>query len=87
MRLVFESSVCLLCSQKSVPNAKVGFSKAMSAGWLRVDKSVGGDPRLFRKVESVVDNVQESLRQLGRGLTLSENDLKEYKKRKLVSNV
>lgn len=72
---------------KSVPNAKVGFSKAMSAGWLRVDKSVGGDPRLFRKVESVVDNVQESLRQLGRGLTLSENDLKEYKKRKLVSNV
>lgn len=59
----------------------------MSAGWLRVDKSAGGGPRLFRKVESVVDDVQESLRQVEQGLTLSENDLKEFKKRKLVSSV
>ena len=59
----------------------------MSAGWLMVDKSAGGGPRLFRKVESVVDDVQESLRQVEKGLTLSENDLKEFKKRKLVSSV
>ena len=35
--------------QKSLPNAKIGFSKAMSAGWLRIDKQAGG-PRVFRKV-------------------------------------
>lgn len=26
---------------KSVPNAKVGFSKAMSNGWILIDKSTG----------------------------------------------
>ena len=90
LRLIIASAhIChnLVLPQKSVPNAKVGFSKAMSTGWLRVDKLARGGPRLFRKVESVVDEVQESLRQVGRGLTLSESDLKELKKRKLVSNV
>ena len=46
-----------------------------------------GGPRLFRKVDSVVDEVQEALRQVEQGLTLSESDLKEFKKRKLVSSV
>jgi len=27
--------------QKLVPNAKIGFSKAMSNGWLKIDKSSG----------------------------------------------
>ena len=35
--------------QSEVPNAKIGFSKAMSAGWIRLDKS-GDKPRVFRKV-------------------------------------
>ena len=41
--------VFLFLFQKSIPNAKIGFSKAMSAGWLRIDKEAGG-PRVFRKV-------------------------------------
>ena len=36
--------------QKSTPSAKIGFSKAMSAGWLRIDKLAEGGPRVFRKV-------------------------------------
>ena len=40
--------------QKSSANAKVGFSKAMSNGWLRVDKSTKGGPRIFRKVRTCV---------------------------------
>ena len=44
------SFYCLYQLQKSVPNAKIGFSKAMSAGWLRIDKQAQGGPRVFRKV-------------------------------------
>lgn len=40
----------VLSSQKAIPNAKVGFSKAMSAGWLEVDKKVEGGPKVLRKV-------------------------------------
>ena len=36
-----------------MPNAKIGFSKAMSAGWLRIDKNAEGGPRVFRKVSSI----------------------------------
>ena len=39
--------------QKTVPNAKIGFSKAMSAGWLRIDKQAQGGPRVFRKVVNI----------------------------------
>ena len=35
--------------QKQVPNAKVGFSKAMSNGWLKIDKS-SGSPLVMRQV-------------------------------------
>ena len=73
--------------QKSVPNAKVGFSKAMSAGWLRIDKSAEGGPRVFRKVATIVDSVRESLAALKAGQDLEDAQLKEFKKRKLISNV
>ncbi len=43
-------SSSFLTSQKSVPNAKIGFSKAMSSGWLSIDKKAEGGPRLRRKV-------------------------------------
>lgn len=39
-----------LSFQKSVPNAKIGFSKAMQAGWVTMDKSCEGGPKVFKKV-------------------------------------
>ena len=43
--------------QSEVPDAKIGFSKAMSAGWLKIDKSGNnGKPRVFRKVS---DNIHQ----------------------------
>nr|CAD7572131.1 unnamed protein product [Timema californicum] len=46
--------------QKVIPNFKVGFSKAMSSGWVSVDKSSGA-PVIHRKVESVTDTVSLDL--------------------------
>ena len=40
----------IFCSQKKGANAKVGFSKAMYNGWLRLDKTAEGGARVFRKV-------------------------------------
>ena len=40
--------------QKSGPHAKVGFSKAMSAGWICVDKKAEGGPKVTRKVHILV---------------------------------
>ena len=59
----------------------------MSAGWLQVDKSVAGSPRLYRKVDTIHDSVCEALKQLAAGAELTEAQLKEFKKRKLISNV
>ena len=49
-------SLLLHCFQSEVPNAKIGFSKAMSAGWLKIDKSGddGRPPRVFRKVSNTI---------------------------------
>lgn len=33
-----------------MPKAKIGVSKAMSAGWLRIEKAAAGGARIFRKV-------------------------------------
>ncbi|XP_059163077.1 phenylalanine--tRNA ligase alpha subunit-like [Physella acuta] len=73
----------------SVPNANVGFSKAMSAGWIKVDKSHEGGPRVFRQVETIKDVVRECLEKIAK---LDINDVteaqkKEYKKRKLITEV
>ena len=43
--------IIIILLQKSSANAKVGFSKAMSNGWLRVDKSAKDGARVFRKVQ------------------------------------
>uniref|UniRef100_A0A3Q1IL55 phenylalanine--tRNA ligase n=1 Tax=Anabas testudineus TaxID=64144 RepID=A0A3Q1IL55_ANATE len=40
---------------------KIGFSKAMSNKWIRVDKTHEGGPRIFRTVENVEDQVREKL--------------------------
>ncbi|ELT94602.1 hypothetical protein CAPTEDRAFT_178565 [Capitella teleta] len=74
---------------KTSPNAKVGFSKAMSAGWIRIDKKAEGGPRVFRKVESFEDEVQRCCQRIG-DLNLegiSDKQISEFKKRKLISEV
>ncbi|KAH9489632.1 hypothetical protein Btru_037337 [Bulinus truncatus] len=73
----------------SVPNAKVGFSKAMSAGWIKVDKSCEGGPRVFRQVDGIRDLVKECLEKIS-NLELSDvtdAQKNEYKKRRLISEV
>ncbi|XP_065333644.1 phenylalanine--tRNA ligase alpha subunit [Cloeon dipterum] len=73
---------------KVSPNAKVGFSKAMSAGWLVLDKS-SGQPVVRRKVASIDDAVRTDLSALlleGRD-QMSEAQKVEYKKRKLLQEV
>ncbi|XP_077980941.1 phenylalanine--tRNA ligase alpha subunit-like [Glandiceps talaboti] len=73
---------------KSIPNAKIGFSKAMSAGWLEVNKKSQDGPRVFRKTDNIVDKVQEQLKLLSIGDDkLSDKEKADYKKRKLLSEV
>uniref|UniRef100_A0A7N5ZS81 phenylalanine--tRNA ligase n=1 Tax=Anabas testudineus TaxID=64144 RepID=A0A7N5ZS81_ANATE len=66
---------------------KIGFSKAMSNKWIRVDKTHEGGPRIFRTVENVEDQVREKLLlvQKGNGGHLEEKEKNELKKRKLLS--
>ncbi|CAG9787021.1 unnamed protein product [Diatraea saccharalis] len=72
---------------KSGPNAKVGFSKAMSSGWILIDKS-GGAPLVKRKVETITDTVQEHLIEIKKGIdNLPANIRNDYKKRKLLQEV
>ncbi|XP_044262100.1 phenylalanine--tRNA ligase alpha subunit [Tribolium madens] len=70
-----------------LPNAKVGFSKAMSAGWLVLDK--GGPPVVRRKVDKIVDTVQANLRLIlgGHVGQIADSVRQEYKKRKLIQEV
>ncbi|XP_017871463.1 PREDICTED: phenylalanine--tRNA ligase alpha subunit-like [Drosophila arizonae] len=64
-------------------SAQLGFSKAMSLGWLWLDRSV--QPTLVRrKVSAIVDEVREQLLQLAE---LSAKDVAEYKKRKLLQEL
>lgn len=71
-----------------LPNAKVGFSKAMSAGWVAVDKSVN-PPLVKRKVSDIEDLVQLHLKQFesGDSSKISDKEKQEYKKRKLIQEV
>lgn len=68
---------------KSSPYAKVGFSKAMVAGWIELDKS-GDVPTVRRKIPSIVDVIQTHLKNL---TNVPENIKAEYKKRKLLQEV
>ena len=66
---------------------KIGFSKAMSNGWIMIDKAAGGVVK--RKVDSITDTVQDNLKMLskGSGDSLDASLRTEYKKRKLVEEV
>jgi len=74
--------------KKAGQYGKVGFSKAMSAGWITLDKS-GDKPKVKRKVNTIVDSTKAHLLALLSGdlETVSEKDRAEYKKRKLVTEV
>ncbi|XP_063632790.1 phenylalanine--tRNA ligase alpha subunit [Cydia splendana] len=72
---------------KTSPNAKVGFSKAMSLGWILIDKS-GGAPIVKRKVDAITDIVQDHLNEIKKGLdSLPDNVRNDYKKRKLLQEI
>ncbi|XP_055679874.1 phenylalanine--tRNA ligase alpha subunit [Lutzomyia longipalpis] len=73
---------------KTSANAKIGFSKAMSQGWIAVDKS-GGAPVVKRKVDTIVDVVQQHLVEISRGggQEIADNVKQDYKKRKLLQEV
>lgn len=72
---------------KSGPNAKVGFSKAMSQGWIMLDKSVN-PPLVKRNVVKIEDTVQQNLIAVVNGKTdLAANLVTEYKKRKLLQEI
>ncbi|KAF7661382.1 hypothetical protein LDENG_00262690 [Lucifuga dentata] len=68
---------------------KIGFSKAMSNKWIRVDKGHEEGPRIFRAVDSIQDQVREKLLllQKGQAAQLDEKEKNELKKRKLLSEV
>lgn len=65
--------------------AKVGFSKAMSHGWIYVDKTVN-PPLVKRKVENIKDETKEHLSEIAKNSNgnIPENLKNEYKKRKLL---
>ncbi|XP_023021722.1 phenylalanine--tRNA ligase alpha subunit isoform X2 [Leptinotarsa decemlineata] len=71
-----------------LPNAKVGFSKAMSVGWIIVDKSVK-PPLVKRKIPEIVDTVQNHLDLIrtGDASKITDKEKQEYKKRKLIQEV
>nr|KAG5711785.1 hypothetical protein BaRGS_023549 [Batillaria attramentaria] len=61
----------------------------MSAGWISIDKAAEGGPRVFRKVDSIDDQVQECLKKI-HSLSLdgiTDSQKAEYKKRKLIAEV
>ena len=68
---------------QSVPFAKVGFSKALQAGWIVIDKSTG-TPIVKKKVSSITDITQKDLKDLA---SLTDRLKNEYKKRKLIQEM
>ncbi|XP_046383402.1 phenylalanine--tRNA ligase alpha subunit [Ischnura elegans] len=70
---------------KEGPYAKVGFSKAMSSGWICIDKS-SGSPLVKQKVPSIVDSVKENLCLIlsNEADKVSDALKQDYKKRKLL---
>lgn len=67
---------------------KVGFSKAMSSGWIMLDKS-GGKPLVKRKASEITDIIRKNLSEIlsGNSNTVDEKEMTEYKKRKLLNEV
>lgn len=75
-------------SQKELmllPNAKIGFSQAMSKGWIAIDRAAN---KVVKKVNVVADKVKEDLEELKAFQDkISESVKLDYKKRKLIREV
>ena len=67
---------------------KVGMGKALSRGWIAMDKS-SGKPVVKRKVGSITDTVGDHMKAIsaGRDGEVAAKDKAEYKKRKLLQEV
>uniref|UniRef100_A0A8C2EMA4 phenylalanine--tRNA ligase n=1 Tax=Cyprinus carpio TaxID=7962 RepID=A0A8C2EMA4_CYPCA len=65
-----------------MPSGKVGFSKAMSNKWIRLDKAHEGGPRVFKTVEAIEDTVRDKLQlvQKGQSAKLEDKEKNELKK-------
>ena len=70
-----------------MPNAKIGFSKAMTLGWLQIDKKHENGPTVFQKVENASDVVKDLLLNIHEKQNVSDKQIQEMKKRKLISPV
>uniref|UniRef100_A0A3Q3VY00 phenylalanine--tRNA ligase n=1 Tax=Mola mola TaxID=94237 RepID=A0A3Q3VY00_MOLML len=72
-----------------LPFGKIGFSKAMSNKWIKLDKAHEGGPRIFKNVENIDDQVREKLLLVKKGdaTQLDEKEKNELKKRKLLAEV
>lgn len=68
---------------QSVPFAKIGFSKALSSGWIEIDKT-SGTIIVKKKVSSITDVTQNQLKDL---VNLTDRLRSDYKKRKLIQEV
>lgn len=68
---------------QSIPFAKIGFSKALQAGWIVIDKS-NGIPIVKKKATSIIDIIQNDLKDL---TSLTDQLRNDYKKRKLIQEV
>lgn len=66
--------------------SKVGFSKAIAAGWIQLDKSAG-KPVVRRKVDSIEDTVKDLLVRIAslKIDDVSDSQKSELKKRKLIN--
>ncbi|XP_069676910.1 phenylalanine--tRNA ligase alpha subunit-like [Periplaneta americana] len=77
-----------LILMKTIPNAKIGFSKAMSAGWVTVTK-ISGEAFVTKNVSDIKDMVQEHLKLIVNNVSneITEEQKQDYKKRKLLQEV
>ncbi|XP_015599229.1 phenylalanine--tRNA ligase alpha subunit isoform X2 [Cephus cinctus] len=68
---------------KSVPYAKIGSSKALAAGWIKIDKSKNS-VMVRKAVPSIVDSIQNHLKDFS---NIPDNAKGDYKKRKLLQEI
>lgn len=78
-----DDGICQSEIMQSVPFAKIGFSKALQAGWITIDKS-NGTPVVKKKIASITDVIQNDLKDL---TNLTDRIRHEYKKRKLIQEM
>lgn len=74
---------------ESNANAKLGFAKAMSNGWIEVDKKNSAGPLVVKKLASINDEVQDVLTKI-QNMKLDdvpEKSIQDLKKRKLISEM